>query len=105
MAKISKDSLLHGLRGTIAKDYVCRELNGKTIFQQKPVFDKKKSSVAQKRTRSRFSEASTYAKKVTRDPLKKEYYKKKALELQLPNAYTAAIKEYLSKKEDSDTNS
>lgn len=100
MAKLSEDSPLNGMGGTIGKDLVFRTVNGETIVSQKPVFNPKKTTRAQKQTRSRFAQASLFAKKVTRDPLKKEYYKKMAMDLKLPNAYTAAIKEYMNKKEE-----
>jgi hypothetical protein len=96
MAKLPKNSLLHGVSGTFIK-ITFRQRNGKIIISQKPVFNSKKATVAQKKTRSKFAEASLFAKRATQDPLKKEYYKKLAKEMNLSNAYIAAVKEFLIK--------
>ncbi|MBT1705650.1 hypothetical protein, partial [Chryseosolibacter indicus] len=46
-----------------------------------------------------FREASGYAKHILKDPQKKAYYQQKAKKLKLPNAYTAALTEFLRKGE------
>ena len=98
MARFTKNALLLGLKGLLGKDLVFREVNGKTIgsFKGKP--SNKKATVAQDNTRKKFKEASKSAKKETRDTLKKEHYEKIAKNLNLPNPYTAAIKEFMAKK-------
>ena len=105
MAKLAKDSLLHGLRATIAKDLILRQVNGETIVSYKTSSNKKKKpSALQQFTRSKFSGATLFAKKITRDPEKKEYYSRLAKKMKLPNAYTAAITEYMRKPSVGDVN-
>jgi hypothetical protein len=47
----------------------------------------------------KFREATLYAKGAMKDPVKKEFYWKRAKKLKLPNAYTAAITDYMRKAE------
>src|SRR6187549_3376369 len=42
-----------------------------------------------------FRKASQWAKTILLEPDKKAYYQKKAYKLKLPNAYTAAIADYM----------
>jgi hypothetical protein len=55
----------------------------------------KKQSLIQKENRSKFKRATVYAKSMMKDPIKKADYKEIARKLQLPNAYTAAITDYM----------
>jgi hypothetical protein len=69
---------------------------GKTVVSRRPgKQDPAKQSEARKKTRSNFKEASAWAKSVLRDPQRKEYYKQRAREWDLTNAYIAAIKDYI----------
>ena len=54
-----------------------------------------KQSEHQKENRDRFRKASLWAKTILLEPEKKAYYQKKADKLKLPNAYTAAIADYM----------
>ncbi len=56
-----------------------------------------KLSGAQRSTRTKFSEAAQWAQAILGDPQKKEYYRQRAKALKLPNAYTAAITNYMRK--------
>lgn len=75
---------------------VFRQLRGKTIMANKPRKPTTQSAL-QRENRSRFAKASAFAKQVLQDPQKKEYYLAKARKLKLPNAYTAAITDYMRK--------
>lgn len=91
------NSPLEGLSGTLG-DLIFRTWNGKTFVNPKPNrFKKRKQSTAQQSTRTRFSEASFRAKLMLRDPAMREQYQRKALELKLPNAYTAALRDEMLK--------
>ena len=94
MAKLSKNSPLNGISGTLGGDLLFSQMGGKTIVSMKPQTCKKSSS-AQKKTRGKFKEATEFSKAQMKDPARKEYYRKIAKRLKLPNAYTAAITEYM----------
>ena len=96
MARLIQNSPLQGLRGTLGKDLVFRQWGKETLVSMKPQHYKK-SSPAQKETRGKFREATEYAKVQMRDPVRKESYTKIAKKLKLPNAYTAAITEFMRK--------
>jgi hypothetical protein len=98
MAKMSKNSALFGLKGMLGDQLEFREVNGETIVSIRRNKSKKKASPSQTNTRNNFKEATKFARKETKDPVKKEHYLKMAKELKLPNAYTAAIKEFMTKK-------
>jgi len=94
MAKVMGNILAHGLRGKIGELLVFRVMRGKTFVSMsagKP--DKKKETPRQRHTRDTFREASRRAKILLLDPEKKEYYAERAKALNLPNAYTAAVRE------------
>jgi Glycosyl transferase family 8 C-terminal len=96
MAQVSGNMLTTGLRGKIGKLLVFRLIRGKTFASHAPCKpDKSKETVAQRQTRTRFKDASQWAKKVLLDANTLAYYKQRAKALELPNAYTAAIKDYL----------
>jgi hypothetical protein len=54
-----------------------------------------KESEAQRTNRDRFADATGFARKMMNDPVKKAYYWNRAKKLRLPNAYTAAITDYM----------
>ncbi len=98
MATVTTNDLIEGLRGKLGKSLVFRTMHDKTFVShraRKP--DKKKESEAQRNTRVNFKQASEWAKKILRDPEQKAYYQKRAKVLRLPNAYTAAITDYMRK--------
>jgi hypothetical protein len=61
--------------------------------------NQRNKSEDQRNTRSKFKLATQYAKQMMADPERKTYYTDKAKELTLPNAYTAAITDYMRKPE------
>ena len=98
MAIVTNNPLVNGFRGAFGKSLVFKQINGKTFasaFPRKP--DKRNESEAQKNTRVTFRKASEWAQITLLDPQKKAYYQERARELKLPNAYTAAITDYMRK--------
>jgi hypothetical protein len=94
MARSNNNILTKGLSGMVGKQIVFRTWNGKTFISVAPKKPKKQSAV-QKENRSKFKRATIYAKSMMKDPMKKAEYKEIANKLQLPNAYTAAITDYM----------
>ncbi|MBT1702239.1 hypothetical protein [Chryseosolibacter indicus] len=97
MAIITHNSLTKGARGAFGS-VMFRQVRNKTIMSAKPSPPEKQSE-GQRRNREKFRSATIYAKHVLLDPQKKAYYQHKARKLKLPNAYTAAITEYMRKGE------
>jgi hypothetical protein len=96
MAIVANNDLTRGLRGRIGKWLVFRVVRGKTIASHAPGKpDPRKQSAAQRQTRSTFREASAWAVRILLDPAKKQYYADIATAQALPNAYTAAVREYM----------
>jgi hypothetical protein len=96
---ISKNNVLtRGASGMIGGNIVFRSWNGKTYISSSPSKPKKQSAV-QKENRLKFKMATNFAKHMLKDPVKKEEYRKLAKKMKLPNAYTAAITEYMRKPE------
>jgi hypothetical protein len=94
MARSNNNILTKGLSGMVGKQIVFRTWNGKTFISVAPKKPKKQSAV-QKENRSKFKRATIYAKNMMKDAIKKAEYKDIAKKLQLPNAYTAAITDYM----------
>jgi hypothetical protein len=98
MAKSKNNLLTKGLSGMIGKQIVFRTWNGKTFISVAPKKPKKQSPI-QKENRTKFKRATIFAKNMMNDPVKKAKYKEIAKKLQLPNAYTAAITDYMRNPE------
>lgn len=98
MAILANNDLMKGSRGKFGDDLVFRTMRGKT-FVSPPARknEKKKQSEAQRNTRVNFQNATQWAQITLLDPEKKAYYQKRAKALKLPNAYTAAITDYMRK--------
>jgi hypothetical protein len=96
MATVATNPLINGLSGMLGKSLVFKNLRGKTIVTHAPAAPKRQSD-QQKVNRGKFREASMWAKEVLLDPKAKAYYQLKARKLKLPNAYTAAITDYMRK--------
>jgi hypothetical protein len=96
MATVSTNPIINSLSGRLGKTLVFKRWGDKTILARyaKP---KKKQSEQQKQNRSKFREAAHWAKIILKDPVRKAYYQNKARKLGLPNAYTAAITDYMRK--------
>jgi hypothetical protein len=94
MATVQVNPIINGLSGMLGRTIVFKNLRGKTIVTSYPRPPKKQSE-QQRANRSKFRDATFYAQTVLLDETKKAYYQKKAKELKLPNAYTAAITDYM----------
>jgi hypothetical protein len=95
MAVVGMNDLTEGLSGKVGK-IIFRTYLGKTYASSRPRKHKKQSE-QQRSNREKFQLATQYAKRVMADADMKAYYKSIALQLALPNAYTAAITDYLRK--------
>jgi hypothetical protein len=98
MAVSKNNPIVHGASGMIGGTIVFRTWNGKTYMYNRP---KKpiKQSVQQKENRLRFKMATMFAKSMMKDAKKKAEYQEIAKKQNLPNAYTAAITEYMRRPE------
>jgi hypothetical protein len=88
--------MLHGASGSVGL-FVYRQFRGKTFVSAKAKPDKSAPSAAKQATRTNFKDATAYSKECMKDPALKTYYWAKARELNLPNAYTAAVTDYMRK--------
>jgi hypothetical protein len=94
MATLRRNPIINGASGMFGDALVFRYRRGKTIIAKRPRLPKKQSE-QQKTNRSKFRQATMWAQIVLEKPERKEYYRKKAKKLNLPNAYTAAITDYM----------
>jgi hypothetical protein len=95
MAQVRANDLVEGLSGAFGP-MVFKQYNGKTVVcrrGRKPT----KESEHQRKNRDRFRKATLYAQHAMTIPERKVYYQRKAKKLKLPNAYTAAITDYMRK--------
>jgi hypothetical protein len=90
-------SLLHRTVSGAIGDLIFRQYNGKTIVSVRPVYKNETNTEGRRQLRGRFRDATMHASHAMEDPKKKAYYQQKARQLKLPNAYTAAITDYLRK--------
>jgi hypothetical protein len=98
MAIVTTNALLQGVRGTFGNTLVFKTMRGKTFVSAKARRpDKKKETAAQRNTRATFRQAAEWAQVTLLNPEKKFYYQQRAKTLKLPNAYTAAITDYMRK--------
>jgi len=96
MAILKTNALIESFHGRIGNGLIVRTVNGKIVASSKS--NKRiKESELQKENRYRFRSATAYAKAMMLIPEKKAFYQQKAKKLKLPNAYTAAITDYMRK--------
>jgi len=98
MATVADNVLIDGLRGRFGDSLVFKTMRGKTFVTspaRKP--DRLKESTAQRSTRTNFRQATEWAQQILLHPDKKAYYSKCAKTLKLPNAYTAALTDFMRK--------
>jgi len=93
---IATGTITKGLSGTVG-DLIFRNYNGKTVVSPRPIYKNETNTPARKLARGNFREATYFARDAMRDAKQKSYYLQKAKQLKLPNAYTAAITDYLRK--------
>jgi hypothetical protein len=96
MAIIKNNRMMKGASGMLGDVVVFRQVRGKTVMANRPSKPRFQSEL-QRENRVRFRRASVFAKQAMQDPEKKEYYYLKARKLKLPNAYTAALTDYMRK--------
>ena len=94
MALVKNNPMVDGISGMVGNSIVFKQVRGKTIMCNRPPKPQTQSA-PQKETRDRFRKASEWAKSILLDADQKAYYQKKAHKLKLPNAYTAAIADYM----------
>jgi len=94
MATVRTNPILNGLSGMLGRTIVFKNLRGKTIVASCPSPPQRQSE-QQKTNRNKFRDASHWARMILLDAARKEYYLKKAKKMKLPNAYTAAITDYM----------
>jgi hypothetical protein len=80
MATVRTNPLIEGLSGMLGQSIVFKNLRGKTIITNRPSSPKKQSE-SQKANRSKFRQATYYAKAAMLDAERKAYYQKKAKKL------------------------
>lgn len=96
MATVVNNDLTRGLRGRVGKLFVFRTFHGKTVVSRAPRKpDPLKQSTAQRQTRTTFRDAAAWAVRTLMDPTQKQYFTQLAKNEDLPNAYTAAVREYM----------
>ncbi|MBT1706433.1 hypothetical protein [Chryseosolibacter indicus] len=93
---ISTSQLHRNLRGALG-DLIFRNYNGKTVVSMRPKYKNETNTEARRQARGKFREATFFASHAMMDKKLKAYYMQKARQLKLPNAYTAAITDYLRK--------
>jgi hypothetical protein len=98
MAQSKNNPLTKGASGMIGNTIVFRSWNGKTYMYNRPS-KPTKASPLQKENRTKFSRAVAFSRKMMADPVKKAEYQEIAKQQNLPNAYTAAVTEYMRKPE------
>jgi hypothetical protein len=99
MAVVQNNPIIEGLSGQFGS-LLFRQVRGKTLIAPMPKVNKKrKQSEAQRATRSKFRLATKFARKAMNDPEQKQFYAVRAKKLKLPNAYTAAITDYMRRGE------
>jgi hypothetical protein len=94
MATVTNNNLVEGLSGVLGNTLVFRNLRGKTVVSIRPRAPRRQSE-EQRKNRDRFKNAAFFAKACMLDPQKKQYYQVQARKLALPNAYTAAITDFM----------
>jgi hypothetical protein len=95
MALVKNNNATRGLSGKF-ESILFKTFRGKTFAYPEPKKPTRQSE-EQRKNRDRFRNASYYAKTAMQDPEKKAYYRRIAQKLKLPNAYTAAITDYMRK--------
>lgn len=94
MSKTDNNPVLNGVSGMLGKTLVIRQVNGRTIISNRPK-KRDKPTDHQLKTKEKFMRAVAYAKQQIADPERKSLYKA-GVNRTIPNAYTAALKDFLN---------
>lgn len=97
MALVKKNDLTSGFSGRFG-DIMFKQIGKKTYAFPTPQRPKKESE-KQRTNRDKFRDATAFAHLMMENAEKKAYYQKVAKKLKLPNAYTAAITDYMRNPE------
>jgi hypothetical protein len=97
MSIVKNNVLTKGFSGKFG-DILFKQIGKKTFAYPVPPSPKKESD-KQRSNRDKFREATQFAHAMMADDERKAYYKKLAKKLKLPNAYTAAITDFMRKPE------
>lgn len=98
MAIVDNNELTTHLRGRVGKLLVFRNVRGRTIASHAPRKpDPQKQSAAQRQTRVTFREAAAWAARTMLNPHEKQRHQDLARQRGLPNAYTAAVQQYMQR--------
>jgi len=97
MAHVKNNRVTKRLSGKFG-DIMFKQIGNKTYAFPTPQRPKKESE-KQRSNRDKFKEATQFAHAAMENEEKKAHYKKLAKKLKLPNAYTAAITDYMRKPE------
>jgi predicted HTH transcriptional regulator len=99
MAISNNNYVTNGLTGAVGKDFVFKQMDGKTLVTKYPDRSQVKFSKKQSRFQDAFAAASAYASDVINDPEKRRAYKLDAGK----SVYHAAIKDYMALHAKKDT--
>ena len=91
---LATGAIHRNLKGAMG-DFIFRTYNGKTVVSLRPVYKNETNTEARRKSRGNFREATYFSSSAMEIPKKKAYYQQKARQLKLPNAYTAAITDFL----------
>jgi hypothetical protein len=94
MAKFKLNKMVEGATGKVG-NMTFKQVGRTTLFTSVPEFNGV-SSEKQRVQRERFKRAASYAKIALQDPATKAAYKLKVEGQEFQNAFTAAVKDYLS---------
>lgn len=95
MAHIDNNPILSALRGRVG-NLVFRRVGDKTFVSQRPIRKSETQSPRQIAARAKFGAASRYAKEALKNLDIRERYEAIAREADLPNAYTAAVRDFMT---------
>ncbi|HEU0112838.1 MAG TPA: hypothetical protein VFQ73_18325 [Flavisolibacter sp.] len=95
MARLTKNSVLSGLSGTLGKEIVFKQYADKVVVSKYPDMSKVKASELQKLSRKRMKEATAYASHINRNPELRAAFEKTLQPGQ--TVYREAIKAYFAK--------
>lgn len=95
MAYVKSNDLVDGFSGAFGI-MVFKRYKDKTVVCRRAKKPQKESE-SQRKNRDRFRQATMYAQQMMDIPERKAYYKRKAKKMNLTNAYTAAITDFMRK--------
>lgn len=98
MAKVHVNSMISRISGEV-DGFVYKTIRGRVFLTKKPVFRRRKWSVAQREGHDRLKAASAYAKAVWADPAQKAFYEQLGRKRKAWRAYSLATADFLNPPE------